>query len=60
MTNGDGCSNICQIETPLGTSCGNGFIEGTEQCVVGNNINGDGCNWSCQIEANFICGKGDY
>lgn len=29
--------------------CGNGFVEGTEQCDDGNTTEGDGCTATCQI-----------
>ncbi len=30
--------------------CGNGTVEGTEQCDDGNKLDGDGCDHFCQIE----------
>lgn len=30
--------------------CGNGIIEGTEQCDDSNHLNNDGCNDKCEIE----------
>jgi cysteine-rich repeat protein len=35
--------------------CGNGFLEGSEQCDDGNNTSGDGCTASCVRE---FCGDG--
>jgi fibro-slime domain-containing protein len=35
--------------------CGNGTLDGVEQCDDGNTKSGDGCNALCQIEANYIC-----
>lgn len=35
--------------------CGNGVLEGSEQCDDGNNANGDGCTASCVRE---YCGDG--
>jgi cysteine-rich repeat protein len=32
------------------TNCGDGFLNGGEECDDGNNINGDGCDATCQIE----------
>src|SRR5699024_6701066 len=32
------------------TDCGNGIVEGSEQCDDGNNDGGDGCSVFCQIE----------
>ena len=39
----DGCSAICEIE------CGNGEIDGTEECDDGNFIDADGCEGDCTI-----------
>src|SRR3989338_7393573 len=40
--------------------CGNGVVEGTEQCDDGNTNNSDSCNTSCQIVTasplNGVCG----
>jgi cysteine-rich repeat protein len=33
-----------------GFVCGNGLIEGTEQCDDGNTTSGDGCSAACEIE----------
>ena len=35
--------------------CGNGTVEGTEQCDDGNTNSGDGCAYNCFIE---LCGNG--
>lgn len=35
---------------PPPEECGNGIIEGDEQCDDGNLVNGDGCDSQCQIE----------
>jgi cysteine-rich repeat protein len=35
---------------PAGT-CGNGALEGLEQCDDGNPVNGDGCSSTCAVEA---------
>jgi len=32
-------------------TCGNGALEGAEECDDGNTISGDGCSATCQIEA---------
>lgn len=42
-------------------ACGNGFLEGAEQCDDFNNIDGDGCDASCHIETTptpGVCGDG--
>jgi cysteine-rich repeat protein len=35
--------------------CGNGIIEGTEQCDDGNTNNEDGCSSICQVEQGWSC-----
>ena len=35
--------------------CGDGFIEGAEQCDDGGITPGDGCNADCQIEPGWTC-----
>ena len=40
---------------PPPTICGNGFLEGGEQCDDGNATSGDGCSAACIIE---YCGDG--
>ena len=35
--------------------CGNGRLDGTEQCDDGNKNNLDGCSSTCQIETNWYC-----
>jgi len=40
-------NNTC---TPPGAVCGNGIVEGTEECDDGNTTGGDGCSLNCQDE----------
>lgn len=35
--------------------CGNGFVEGLQQCDDKNNISGDGCSSDCVVEKGFVC-----
>jgi fibro-slime domain-containing protein len=49
--NDGGCSATCQLTTV----CGNGQLEGAEQCDDSNTANGDGCSAVCQTE---VCGDG--
>lgn len=35
--------------------CGNGIMEGTEQCDDGNALDGDGCSSTCQLESALEC-----
>ena len=37
--------------------CGNGIVEGNEECDDGNMIRGDGCDLECRVEPGFICSK---
>ncbi len=39
----------------LSTVCGDGSINGAEQCDDGNTRSGDGCSSSCQIEPGWVC-----
>jgi cysteine-rich repeat protein len=39
--------------------CGNGILEGEEECDDGNNENGDGCTGYCTLEENATCGDGE-
>ena len=62
---GDGCSNICYVETGYQCTgvgagsclpvCGDGNINGTETCDDGNTNNGDGCSSVCLIETGWKC-----
>lgn len=37
--------------------CGNGAVEGTEQCDDGNTLSGDGCSATCTVEQVTGCGS---
>jgi len=60
----DGCigPTVCVV-----TTCGNGVVEGTEQCDDGNSTTGDGCSPTCRLEpvcppaggpCSTVCGSG--
>jgi cysteine-rich repeat protein len=52
----DDCVTINECEPePNDPICGNGTVEGTEQCDDANTTSGDGCNASCTLE---VCGDG--
>lgn len=64
MANGDGCSNMCTVETGWSCSgttsicapiavCGNGIVESGEACDDGNMVNGDGCNNTCTVQSGW-------
>jgi cysteine-rich repeat protein len=63
-TNGDGCDDMCKIETGFSclgahSSCdgilGDGLIRGNEQCDDGALIPGDGCEPNGMIESGASC-----
>lgn len=35
--------------------CGNGVVEGLEECDVGNTIGGNGCSSDCKVESGYDC-----
>jgi len=52
----DGCytANQCNLRILIRKSppvCGNGVVEGTEQCDDKNTANGDGCSSTCRFES---------
>jgi len=48
------CNNCvavgCSGSIPSGAVCGNGNLEGSEECDDSDLINGDGCSSTCQLE----------
>ncbi len=42
---------------PFGGRCGNGILEGAEECDDGNTFKGDGCSDICVVE---FCGDGGF
>lgn len=41
------------METPFAV-CGNGIVEGGEECDDGTRTDGDGCNAKCQVLHRFM------
>jgi fibro-slime domain-containing protein len=39
----------------LPTVCGDGAVEGLEECDDGNAVSGDGCSADCRFEDGFVC-----
>lgn len=52
--NDTGCYEINWI-TKCPTGCGNGTLEGSENCDDGNQESGDGCSSNCDIEFSYVC-----
>ena len=50
----DGCTHLPPIveDKPV---CGNGKIEGNEQCDDHNKVNNDGCDDNCHVEQGWTC-----
>ena len=47
---------IAGKKVPCGaTVCGNGIVEGGEDCDDGNTSSGDGCSLTCTIESGYFC-----
>ncbi len=46
--------NYALLVTKRQVTCGDGLIEGDEECEDGNTIDGDGCT-ACKVDANFVC-----
>ncbi len=64
------CTGACLIDLTgcaIGTVCGNGVLEGLEECDDGNGDQNDGCSTNCTLErcgngvvnANETCDDGD-
>jgi len=54
---GDG---VCRARECVDPGCGNGVVDGTEQCDDGNEMDGDGCDVDCTFscETNADCDDG--
>ena len=53
-------NNAGMIGTIPGATCGNGALEGLEQCDDHNLVNGDGCSSTCVIDQVISRRSGDY
>ncbi len=51
---GDVSGGFCEQEISLGSTCGDGKVQGKEACDDGNKTSGDGCS-SCKIDPGFAC-----
>ena len=47
----------CPEQTVRVPHCGNGIVEGREECDDGNSVGGDGCSAYCTKEGGEICGN---
>jgi fibro-slime domain-containing protein len=52
---GTSCISIDGSVYCVSTTCGNGILEGTEQCDDGNRTGGDGCASQCSFEPGWSC-----
>jgi len=46
------------VDAPAGGVCGDGVVDGNEQCDDGNTVSGYGCSVTCTTESNAKCGNG--
>ena len=46
------------VDAPTAHVCGDGVVDGDEQCDDGNTVSGDGCSATCTSELNSKCGNG--
>jgi len=53
----DGLDNDCDGSIDEGACgvCGNGVIEGVEECDDGGTTDGDGCSSACMVESGYMC-----
>jgi cysteine-rich repeat protein len=52
-------NQIKEVDNPLAAECGNGTVEGDEECDDGNTDDGDGCAADCTVElVEGVCGDG--
>ena len=54
-TGGTSCVTIDGSVYCVSTTCGNGVLEGTEECDDGNTTGGDGCTNECKFESGWSC-----
>jgi cysteine-rich repeat protein len=63
--NGRGSRQVCSASLEWGAcycdpqACGDGDIDGTEQCDDGNNDDGDGCSSQCENETSTMSAGGN-
>jgi cysteine-rich repeat protein len=55
--NDDATPDACRT-TCMPASCGDGVVDGGEDCDDGNAIGCDGCDQECRLESGWICGDG--
>jgi len=54
------CNFDCQYDLSFCSNCGDGKLQGGEQCDDDNNLGGDGCSPICGIEAGWVCVSCDF
>jgi fibro-slime domain-containing protein len=54
-TGGTSCTTINGVLICVSMTCGDGIVEGTEECDDGGTKSGDGCNNFCKIEPGWSC-----
>ena len=54
-TGGTSCVRLDGAVYCVSKTCGNGILEGTEECDDGNTTGGDGCTSECKFELGWSC-----
>jgi fibro-slime domain-containing protein len=54
-TESQSCINIDGATYCARVGCGNGILEGAEECDDGNTVPGEGCSADCKLETDWAC-----
>ncbi len=49
------CIDIDGSTYCVSATCGNGIVEGAEECDDGNTVSGEGCTSDCKLESDWAC-----
>ena len=49
------CVQVAGVTVCVNATCGNGILEGAEECDDGNTHPGDGCTSDCKLESDWAC-----
>ena len=43
------------VDAPTAGVCGDGVVDGNEQCDDGNTVSNDGCSSTCAVQSGYTC-----